>query len=69
MLNAMLTKDDLQAIGGLLDDRFKKELHPIKRELSRLNRKVDGVINFFDRNITDHEKRIRNLENYVNHSK
>lgn len=54
----MLTKEDLQAIGELL--------HPIKKDLRRLGRKLDGVINFFDRDITDHEKRIRNLENYVN---
>ncbi len=38
-----LTNEDLQAIGQLLDIRFKSELHPIKEDISGLRREAGSL--------------------------
>lgn len=69
----MLTKDDLQAIRGVvkeeIDISIKKELKPINRRLNKLDKKLDLVIKTFDNEIIDHELRITHLEeNSSNHA-
>lgn len=79
----MLTQQDLAAIGDLidkkLDEKFRKELKPIKSELRSLRRDVNElkkdvhelrrdmnlIVKFFDNDITNVSRRVDRLEDYL----
>ncbi len=62
----MLTKEDLNAIGELIDTKIhttlRKELVPIHKKLNKLQNDLTSTIRFFDEGHIDHEKRIKQLE-------
>ncbi len=58
----MLTKEDLTAIGELIDLRLNKGLQPIHRKLNKLQNDLTTTIRFFDEGHIGHEKRIVQLE-------
>lgn len=62
----MLTKEDLNAIGELIDTKIhttlRKELMPIHKKLNKLQNDLVSTIRFFDEGHIDHEKRIVQLE-------
>ena len=72
-MSCMLTKEDLTAIGNLidekldnkLDEKFKKELKPIKKELKQLRFDMDCIVKFFDNDIDGLRKRVDRLEDYL----
>jgi hypothetical protein len=68
----MLTKDDLLAIGNLIDQRIEpinRQLGSLEKGLQRLENKIDRVesriVIYFDKRDIDHEKRIRNIETHL----
>ena len=62
----MLTKKDLQQIGGVVDERLDKKLdeklEPIKKTLKKINKKLDTAIKVFDRDFNYHHRRLNQLE-------
>ncbi len=53
----MLTKQDLNAIGDLMDVRLEKGLKPIRQDIKKLRKDLTTTINFFDsRNLELEEK-------------
>ena len=62
----MLTKEDLTAIGELIDTKIhttlRRELMPIHKKLNKLQNALTSTIRFFDDGHIDHEKRIVQLE-------
>ena len=38
----MLTKQDLNAIGGLVDNKLEKRLGPIKKDIKKIQKKYEG---------------------------
>jgi hypothetical protein len=54
----MLTKNDLQAIDGIVTKRIRQELKPV-------NKKVDLLISFFDREIVSLKKRVGRIEGHI----
>lgn len=54
----MLTKEDLTAIGELIDNK----LTPVHQKLNKLQNDLTTTIRFFDEGHIDHEKRIVQLE-------
>lgn len=62
----MLNDDDLKKIGQVVEDkldvRLKKELKPIKKDLSYIRKTLEVAIGRFDETDVDHEKRIKRIE-------
>jgi hypothetical protein len=54
----MLTKQDLVSIGQVIE----LKLNPIKKDLKRIEKKVDYMVDFLDREILKDRKRIEKLE-------
>lgn len=65
----MLTTDDLQKIGELLDEKmdkkFKEELTPIKKDIRIIKADLRSTIKFFDDDITVLKKRVGRIEEYI----
>lgn len=76
----MLTQQDLDAIGNLidkkldekLDKKFKEELKPINSKLTNLHKEMiqfrkdlNMVVKFFDNDITGVRRRVDRLEDYL----
>lgn len=57
----MLTKNDLQNIGSVMDEK----LEPIKKDLKSIKRKLDITIRTFDRDFNYHHRRLVQLEEKV----
>lgn len=47
----MLDEKDLKKIGHLLDIRLKRELRPIKHDLTKIRRDIDVMLDLFDRDV------------------
>ncbi len=69
----MLTKSDLQQIGGVIDERLGKRLNPIEKDLKdvkkivrKIEKTVDVVIDHFDREIVRTQKRVAIIEDNLN---
>lgn len=45
----MLTKTDIKEIDNLLSKRLKIELKPIKSDLSKIRKGIDGIVSLFNR--------------------
>lgn len=54
----MLTKQDLNAIGDLMDVRLEKGLKPIRQDIKKLRKDLTTTINFFDGRNLELEKKI-----------
>lgn len=59
-LKKYATKEDLKE--ALKKYATKDDL---KKGFSKMNKKLDIIINFFDHEVLDHEKRITRLENHT----
>lgn len=62
----MLSKKDLNDIGSLMDTKLKKELMPIKKDLKKIDRKLDFTIDHFDKSQTIIVKNVRKIQEHVN---
>lgn len=62
----MLTKKDLNDIGNLMDTKLKKELMPIKKDLKKIDKKLDFTINHFDKSQTIIVKNVREIQEHDN---
>lgn len=69
----MLTKRDLEQIGNLMDERFAKqdqridnrftkELGPVRQDIRKIKKDVSTIIRTFDRDIIDLQKRTDRIE-------
>ncbi len=76
----MLTQNDLQAIGKIIDNKFDSRLPLIENKLGLLetkltkkidrldksmNRKLDVVISYFEHRDVDLEKRVDRIETHL----
>jgi hypothetical protein len=68
----MLTKNDLNQISGLLDERLDTKLEPIKKDikvlksgLSKLQKTQDTMLDLLDKEQMQQRKRIVRLEEHV----
>jgi hypothetical protein len=58
----MLTKNDLQQIGTVIDQKLK----PIHQKIDKIDKKLDTTISYFDTVTTKHQKRLKRIENHLN---
>jgi hypothetical protein len=61
----MLTKVDLKAISSLLDEKFKKELKPIKEDVIQIRRDQKMIVKFFDNEYLSLRKRVERIEGFL----
>lgn len=65
----MLTQNDLTQIRGVVQEETRKivqeEVTPLKKSLSKIEKKLDKTVNYFDDKFIDHENRIKTLERRV----
>jgi hypothetical protein len=68
----MLTKNDLQQIGSLIDNKLDKKLEPLKKDLatmkkdtSQTRKDVKVLIAYFDREYIEPRKRIDRIEEHL----
>lgn len=57
----MLTKDDLQAIEGIME----KKIRPVRSQIKKIQKDMDVITHVFDSEIVDLEKRTVKLERAV----
>ncbi|MEK7159883.1 MAG: hypothetical protein AAB702_00165 [Patescibacteria group bacterium] len=69
----MLTNNDLQQIGEVIDERLGKRLNPIekdikdvKKRVKKIEKTVDVMIDQFDGEIVRTQKRVSRIENHLN---
>lgn len=62
----MLTRTDIKQIRGVVQEETKKvvqeEFAPLKKSLTKIEKKLDKTIDYFDDKYLDHETRIKKLE-------
>lgn len=61
----MLTKNDLNQIGNVIDGKLKKTLGPIKKDVAQTRKDVKVLIAYFDREYLDLRKRIEDIEEHL----
>lgn len=73
----MLTSDDLQKIGDLIDikleqkleqkleEKLEQKLEPIKKDLRLIKADLRATIKFFDDDISHLKKRVGRIEEYI----
>lgn len=68
----MLTKDDLQQIGTVVQNQIQKELEPIKKDLSEVKKKVTRIektvnimVKAFDEEEVRLHKRVTKIEQHL----
>jgi hypothetical protein len=61
----MLTKNDLQAIRTIVEDVVDGKLKPIKRDISKIKKTTDTLIDHFDRREVTLQKRVTRLERFL----
>jgi hypothetical protein len=65
----MLTKNDLDKIGLLIDTKLEQKLEqklkPIHTKLNKMQKMLDTTINYFDTVTTNHEKRLKRIETHL----
>ncbi len=57
-----LTNNDLQAIGTLIDQKLEKQSQKLVRQMKK---ETKQIVKFFDREYSDHDKRIKRIENHL----
>jgi len=61
----MLTKIDLKSISNLLDEKFKKELAPIKEDIVKIRKDQKIIVKFFDNEYLALRKRVERIESFL----
>ena len=62
----MITKDELNQIGDLMDNRLNKQLKKTKQEILRAVRKSQNeIIAFFSDNYLELRKRVERIEDFL----
>ena len=62
----MITKDELNQIGDLMDNRLNKQLKKTKQEILRAVRKSQNeIIAFFSDNYSELRKRVERIEDFL----
>lgn len=69
--HTMLTKDDLEQIGKVIDERLDAKVAAMikaseKRMINQLKKTESVIVQHFDRRVGDHEKRITRIEDHLN---
>jgi|SRR3989344_1083907 len=49
----------------IVNDIVEKKLTPIKKDIQGIRKDIKFIINFFDREYLDHEKRLDKVENHL----
>lgn len=62
----MLTKQDLSAIGGLIDTKLEENLSPVKKDIRKIQKTLDIAIDRFDQNDVIIVKNVRKIQTHVN---
>lgn len=62
----MLTKTDLKQIDGVVSRRFKKEVKPLKSDVSHIRKDIKTLINYFDREYLEIRARVERIEEHLN---
>ncbi len=62
----MLTKTDLQAIDGIVANRIREELKPVKKDISKMRKDIDVMLSLFDREYVDLRTRVERIEEHLN---
>lgn len=73
----MLTKDDLSQIKVIVQGETRKivqnetrrivkeEIAPLKRDVTKIRKDVDTIVNFFDREYLELRERVENIEHHL----
>jgi hypothetical protein len=65
----MLTKQDLQAIDNLLakrtDEIVTKHINPIKKDIVKIQKDINLIVSFFDREHTNLRRRVSRIEDHL----
>ncbi len=62
----MLTKSDLKQIDSVVSKRIKKEMKPLKSDVSNIRKDTKTLINYFDREYLEIRARIERIEEHLN---
>ena len=70
----MLTKQDLNAIGGIIDDKLEEKLEskleeklaPIKKDIKKIQKTLDTAIDRFDQNDIKIVDNVRKIQTHLN---
>ena len=57
----MLTKQDLGAIGSLID----KKLTPVRKDIGKIDKKLDKTIDFFDKREVKIINNVRSIQKFL----
>ncbi len=68
-----MTREDLEQISGLIDNRLDakldEKLEPLKKGLKRVEQQIknseSSIVLHFDNRVGDHEKRIGKIEDHL----
>ncbi len=65
----MLTKNDLSEIRGVVQEETRKivqeEIAPLKKSLTKIEKKLDKTIDYFDSKFLNHENRLKSIETHL----
>ena len=61
----MLTKTDLRQIDETVAKRIKKEIAPIKKDITKIRKGMNEIIGFFDNEYLELRKRIERIEDHL----
>lgn len=53
-------------VGPIIENKLGEALKPIEKDIRKLNKDMKIVINFFDRETIDLDKRVLRVENHLN---
>ncbi|SRR5229473_8085499 len=65
ILMHMLTKDELEQLGQVVEERVKKHLKPVIRKLNRLQKDVSWISKTYDEGRVNNRRRIERIEEHV----
>jgi hypothetical protein len=58
----MLTNQDIKKIDGLFSKRIGEELAPIKKDIVKIRKDQNTIVNFFDKEYLDLRERVEVIE-------
>lgn len=61
----MLTSEDIQKIGEMMDKKLDQKLAPIKKDIRIIKADLRTTISFFDTDISGLKKRVGRIEEYI----
>ena len=61
----MLTKNDLNQIGQVIDEKLDNKLKPIKKDLRYLRKTVDLVVKNYDEGDVRLERKVKKIEDHL----